>query len=63
MSPGLEPDDTDPLSDLEGEDSWEPPSPSLGGPGQLLVAAVLAFAVGAGLLALAAAVSWLFRLG
>ena len=44
------------------EDSWEPPDPSLGGPGQLLVAVILAFVVGAGLLALAAGMSWLLRL-
>ena len=44
------------------DDSWEPPDPSLGGPGQLLVAVVFACLAGVGLLALAAALSWLLRL-
>ncbi len=52
----------DPLEGDEAEDSWEPPSPALGGPGQLLAAVVFAVVVGVILLAAVAAVSWLFRL-
>jgi hypothetical protein len=52
----------DPLEGDEAQDSWEPPSPALGGPGQLIAAVVFAFVVGVILLAAVAALSWLFRL-
>jgi hypothetical protein len=45
----------------EPEDSWEPPDPALGGPGQLAVAVVVALVLAVGLLAAAAALSWFFR--
>jgi hypothetical protein len=45
----------------EPEDSWEPPSPALGGPGQLLAAVVVAFLVAAALIGAVAAVTWVFR--
>jgi hypothetical protein len=51
----------DPLEGDEAQDSWEPPSPALGGPGQLVAAVVAAFVVGVILLAAVAALSWLFR--
>ena len=52
----------DPLVHVDGEeieDSWEPPSPALGGPGQLVAAVVFAFVVAAILIAGVAALSWL----
>jgi hypothetical protein len=52
----------DPLEGDDAQDSWEPPSPALGGPGQLVAAVVAAVVVGVLLLAAVAAVSWLFRL-
>jgi hypothetical protein len=52
----------DPLEDGETQDSWEPPSPALGGPGQLIAAVVFAFVVGVSLLAAVAVLSWLLRL-
>lgn len=61
MSPS-EPDDFDPFEGEEIEDSWEPPRPALGGPGQLLAAVVGAFVVALFLLGAVAAVVWLFRL-
>jgi hypothetical protein len=54
----------DPLVHVDGEeleDSWEPPSPALGGPGQLVAAVVFAFIVAVILVAGIAALSWLFR--
>jgi hypothetical protein len=45
----------------EAEDSWEPPHPALGGPGQLLAAVALAIAVAVALIGVVAALSWLFR--
>ena len=53
--------DADPLEDDEDQESWEPPSPALGGPGQLVGAVVLAFVVGAILVGVVAVLSWLFR--
>jgi len=61
MSP-TEPDDFDPFEGEDLEDSWEPPSPVLEGPLQLLAAVVAAFVVALILLGAAGAVSWLFRL-
>jgi hypothetical protein len=50
------------LPEIEGpEDSWEPPHPTLGGPGQLLAAVVVAFLVAATLIGAVAAVTWVFR--
>ncbi len=58
-----EPDEAvDPLEDDETQDSWEPPSPALGGPGQLIAAVVSAFVVGLSLLAAVAVLAWLLRL-
>jgi hypothetical protein len=57
-----EPDDFDPFEGEDFEDSWEPPSPMLEGPLQLLAAVVAAFVVLLILLAAAGAVVWLFRL-
>jgi hypothetical protein len=57
-----EPDDFDPFEGEDLEDSWEPPSPVLAGPLQLLAAVVAAFVVALILLGAAGAVSWLFRL-
>jgi hypothetical protein len=57
-----EPDDFDPFEGEELEDSWEPPSPELEGPLQLLAAVVAAFVAALILLGAAGAVSWLFRL-
>ena len=57
-----EPDDFDPFEGEDLEDSWEPPSPVLDGPLQLLAAVMAAFAVALLLLGAAGAVSWLFRL-
>jgi len=57
-----EPDDFDPFEGEELEDSWEPPSPALEGPLQLLAAVVAAFVVALVLLGAIAAVVWLFRL-
>ena len=51
--------EVDPLD--EDQESWEPPSPALGGPGQLVAAVVLAFVAGVILVGAAAALSWLFR--
>lgn len=45
----------------ETGDSWEPPRPALGGPGQILAAVVGAVAVAVALIGIVAAVSWLFR--
>ncbi len=53
--------DADPLDYDEDQESWEPPSPALGGPGQLVGAVVLAFVVGAILVGVVAVLSWLFR--
>jgi len=53
--------DVDPLEGDEAQDSWEPPSPALGGPGQLFGAVVFAFVAGAILVGVVAALSWLFR--
>lgn len=53
--------DADLLEGDDGQDSWEPPSPALGGPGQLIAAVVFAFVVGAILIGVVAALSWLFR--
>ena len=61
MSP-TEPDDFDPFEGEDLEDSWEPPSPALEGPLQLLAAVVAAFVVALVLLGAAGAVAWLFRL-
>jgi hypothetical protein len=52
LDPGL-PDDE--------ADSWEPPSPALGGPGQLVATLLVTLVVGVALLGTLAAVSWLFR--
>lgn len=54
VSPELDPFDEDGF-----DDSWEPPRPALGGPGQILVAVVAAILVALALLGIAAAVSWL----
>ena len=43
------------------DDSWEPPSPALGGPGQLATTLVVTAVVVAVVLAALAAVTWLFR--
>jgi hypothetical protein len=43
------------------DDSWEPPSPALGGPGQLLATLVVTAVVAVILLGALAAVTWLFR--
>jgi hypothetical protein len=56
-----DPFEPDPLGDWEPEDSWEPPDPALGGPGQLIVAVVVAFLVAAVLLAAVAGLSWFFQ--
>ena len=53
--------DVDPLEGDEDQESWEPPSPALGGPGQLVAAVVLAFVAGAILVGAVAAASWLLR--
>ena len=53
--------DVDPLEGDEDQESWEPPSPALGGPGQLVAAVVLAFVAGAILVGAVAVLSWLFR--
>ena len=45
----------------ETGDSWEPPSPALGGPGQLLAAVAVAIAVALALIGVVALLSWLFR--
>ncbi len=57
-----EPDDFDPFEGEDLEDSWEPPSPVLEGPLQLLAAVVGVFIVGLILLGAAGVVSWLLRL-
>ncbi len=54
--------DVDPLEGDEDQESWEPPSPALGGPGQLIAAVVFAFVVGLSLLAAVAVLAWLLRL-
>ena len=51
----------DPFEGDEDQESWEPPSPALGGPGQLVAAVVLAFVAGAILVGAVAVASWLFR--
>ena len=51
----------DPFEGDEDQESWEPPSPALGGPGQLVAAVVLAFVAGAILVGAVAVLSWLFR--
>lgn len=61
MSPE-EPDDFDPFEGEDLQDTWEPPSPVLEGPLQLLAALVGVVVVALLLLAAAGAVSWLFRL-
>ena len=61
MSP-TEPDDFDPFEGEDLEASWEPPSPVLEGPLQILAAVVAAFVVALILLGAAGAVSWLVRL-
>ncbi len=58
MNP-TEHEDLVPLEGEEAEDSWEPPSPALGGPGQLFAAVVFAFVVATILIAGVAALSWL----
>ncbi|MCG6921074.1 MAG: hypothetical protein LJF15_08320 [Acidobacteria bacterium] len=45
----------------ETGDSWEPPRPALGGPGQLIAAVVAAIAVAVALVGVVAVLSWLFR--
>lgn len=45
----------------ETGDSWEPPHPALGGPGQLFAAVVAAIAVAVALIGVVALLSWLFR--
>ena len=45
----------------EPGDSWEPPHPALGGPGQLLAAVAVAIAVAVALIGVVALLSWLFR--
>jgi len=61
VTPQLPEDPLDP--DLPDDDSWEPPSPALGGLAQLAIALLGAVVVGVLLLAVAAAVSWLVRGG
>jgi hypothetical protein len=56
-----DPLEPDPLEDWEPEDSWEPPDPALGGPGQLAVAVVVALVLAVGLIGAVAALSWFFR--
>jgi hypothetical protein len=62
VGPG-QPDDFDPFEGEDLEDSWEPPDPALGGPGQLLAAGVGVVLVALVLLGVVAAVAWLFRPG
>lgn len=59
----VDPDGFDPFGAEDLRDSWEPPSPALGGPGQLLAALVAAVVVGVILLGTLAALSWLVRGG
>jgi len=58
VTPPLPEDPFDP-----DDESWEPPSPALGGLAQLAIALLGAVVVGVLLLAAAAAVSWLVRGG
>ena len=55
--------DLEPIEEGEDQDLWEPPSPDLGGPGQLITAVVAAFVVGLILVGLVGVLSWLFRFG
>ena len=61
MSSPLPEDPFDPDLPDDESDSWEPPSPALGGPGQLVATVLVTLVVGVALLGALAAVSWLFR--
>jgi hypothetical protein len=63
VTPKLPEEPLEPGEPILDDDSWEPPSPALGGLAQLAIALLGAVVAGVLLLAALAAVSWLVQGG